>query len=180
MNNLSFDYFLENFSRTWKYEKHTDEINLKLHLLHAVTGLVSEISELQEAVLKNDSINRSEEVGDHLYYLTMYLHFRGYTQYPERGADRTLPKTVNVDLLYRKVSQLTDICKKMCFYDKEPDFTKEYGILGDIFGILKSIDDVEASGEKVVKKLKLRYPDKFNIENAINRDLDKERKVLES
>jgi len=32
---------------------------------------------------------------------------------------------------------------------------------------------------KVIAKLKTRYPDKFTSEDAINRDLDKEREVLE-
>jgi len=32
---------------------------------------------------------------------------------------------------------------------------------------------------KVIAKLKARYPDKFTSEDAINRDLDKEREVLE-
>jgi hypothetical protein len=32
----------------------------------------------------------------------------------------------------------------------------------------------------VIEKLKLRYPDKFSSENAVNRNLDKERKSLES
>lgn len=56
--------------------------------------------------------------------------------------------------------------------------------IGDIFWyvaiLIDSVGgDWDTIQETVIAKLKKRYPDKFTSENAINRDLDAERKLLE-
>lgn len=55
---------------------------------------------------------------------------------------------------------------------------------GDVFWYLALLSDstgldVENSMDMVINKLKSRYADKFTTEEAINRDLDTERQVLE-
>lgn len=40
--------------------------------------------------------------------------------------------------------------------------------------------DFETQADKNIKKLAARYPEKFDCDKALNRDLDKEREILES
>lgn len=56
--------------------------------------------------------------------------------------------------------------------------------VGDIFWYLALLQDttgvdVEQSMDKVIEKLKVRYPEKFTTEKATQRNLEAERKVLE-
>lgn len=71
---------------------------------------------------------------------------------------------------------------------KQPEFVDLVNVseeVGDLAWYLALIEDTtgidhELALDKVINKLKTRYPDKFTTESAINRDLDAERKVLES
>lgn len=80
--------------------------------------------------------------------------------------------------------ELLDQMKKVVYYGKELDCTNIKEELGDLMWymaiMLRELDlDFEDVLEVNINKLKARYGDKFNVESALNRNLDKERKILE-
>ena len=94
------------------------------------------------------------------------------------------------------IGELQDLVKKFLAYNKEIDKVKEKDVLEKIGGSYWSrLDklvadcglDVINSTELLqhilgtnIKKLKIRFPEKFTEENALNRNLEAERKVLEN
>jgi NTP pyrophosphatase (non-canonical NTP hydrolase) len=64
----------------------------------------------------------------------------------------------------------------------EVNLLEEFGDLNwyQAIGIDEANGNFEEVLNKVIAKLRVRFPDKFNSEQAINRDLVKEREVLES
>jgi len=86
--------------------------------------------------------------------------------------------------LSTEANEFLDMLKKHIFYGKELDLVnvKEEG--GDVIWYLAiAMDVLKTTFEEVmsvnIEKLTARYPEKFTPEKAINRDLDKERKILE-
>jgi len=87
--------------------------------------------------------------------------------------------------LATEAGEVQDALKKHLFYGKPLDkvnLAEEIGdlfwycaILADTLGV--SFDEIQ---EKNIAKLKARYGDKFTAAAALNRDLDAERKILES
>jgi len=81
-------------------------------------------------------------------------------------------------------SEFTDALKKHYFYGKPLDKVNLKEEIGDILWYcalaLKALDsDFESVMETNIQKLKARFPEKFKEEQALNRDLDKERSILE-
>jgi NTP pyrophosphatase (non-canonical NTP hydrolase) len=100
------------------------------------------------------------------------------------------PIDENVDLLHAAMGMVTesaefvDVLKKTMFYKKPLDKVNLREELGDqcwyIAMALRALDTTfEEVMETNINKLKARYPDKFDTEKALNRDLDSERKILE-
>lgn len=80
--------------------------------------------------------------------------------------------------------EMLDALKKQIFYGKELDVTNVKEEAGDLCWYLAILFDelgtsFEEEMERVINKLKVRFPEKFTEDNAFNRDLDKERGVLE-
>lgn len=86
--------------------------------------------------------------------------------------------------LQTEVGEFADLIKRLLFYGKNLDVVNGKEELGDIqwycglaIDVLKTtLDEVQ---EMNINKLRIRYPEKFTEHDALNRDLDKERKVLE-
>jgi NTP pyrophosphatase (non-canonical NTP hydrolase) len=84
-----------------------------------------------------------------------------------------------------EVAEFTDMLKKHIFYGKPLDVVNLKEELFDTTWYMAIALDVlegsfEAGFERNIEKLKARYPDKFTEELAENRDLDKEREILEN
>lgn len=83
-----------------------------------------------------------------------------------------------------EAGELLDAYKKHFAYGKELDTVNVEEEIADIIWYvsnlcrLKNID-FEKALQRNIDKLKARFPEKFNQENALNRDLDVERKILE-
>lgn len=82
-------------------------------------------------------------------------------------------------------AEFSDAIKKSLFYGKPLDVVNLKEELGDLFWYIAiAIDELDTSinseMNRVISKLKLRYPDKFTTDNAINRNLEAERALLES
>ena len=86
--------------------------------------------------------------------------------------------------LSTEAAEFTDAIKKHIFYGKELDTVNLKEEIGDILWYaaiaLEALgSDFESVMQTNIDKLSARYPDKFTEELAENRDLDKERAILE-
>lgn len=84
-----------------------------------------------------------------------------------------------------EIGEFADIFKKNLAYNKELDWTNIKEEIGDImwyignFCFMNHID-MEDILTTNIAKLESRYPEKFSQYHATHRDLEKERKILES
>jgi len=81
--------------------------------------------------------------------------------------------------------EMLDALKKSIFYGKPLDVVNVKEEAGDLLWYLAILfdeldTDFETEMTRVINKLKARFPDKFTEDNAFNRDLSTERKVLEN
>lgn len=153
----------------------------KLNLSHMVMGMSSELSELYDAELKDDSVNIEEEKADIMWYVANYANIRNIDLEALSQSER-LPGNKPV---FWYISELTDLVKRYVAYNKPIDINKEYSYLDNIIYHIKRsylVTDEERfvkSLKNNIDKLRVRYPEKFNDYDAINRNLEQERKELE-
>jgi len=84
-----------------------------------------------------------------------------------------------------EAGEFVDMLKKHIFYGKDIDFVNAKEEIGDVLWYAAIAADVlkETMNNIMtvnIKKLKKRYPDKFTENDAINRDTDEERTILEN
>lgn len=171
---MNFDKYQQLAFRTCK-----DMGSKEMNLIHMVLGIHSEYYELFEAIQKNDKVNVGEEIGDHFFYIAGFCTFKGWSLFgmmsDEIGHTLTLAQATSI---------LQDLIKKEVVYGKTIDQKDLYEILFKIADCLVVIAhdwyiSVEAVLDTNIAKLKVRYPDKYTDDKAINRDLLSERKELE-
>jgi len=83
-----------------------------------------------------------------------------------------------------EIGELADVFKKNMAYGKSLDLVNVQEEVGDLMWYIANFCnihgfDLEEILEQNVAKLKVRYPNSFEAEKAINRNLEEERKVLE-
>lgn len=154
--------------------------SIQLDLSHMVLGLGSEIAELQEAIENEDIVNIGEELTDIMWYLSNYHTFR---KYDLKSGENSV--YYNIMDLTHAVSTLQDYTKKFIAYNKEISVISESQTLDTISEIIYSLyisNDLEQEKclQQNIDKLYERFPLGFTTESAINRNTDKERKILES
>jgi NTP pyrophosphatase (non-canonical NTP hydrolase) len=203
---LDSEYHLINGKHTKEENLMYDRLPKELlNTVHMRLGMVSEIEELMLAIHKNDPVNIGEELTDILWYAGNDLriqrrkgfisvefynsmvnyNFKSGLQATDGGFN-TLSDGVDHQLhaIMYNSSKLTDYCKKNLAYGRpEPldGYTKAITYLlaaVNNLAIHKKID-LEEYMQKVIDKLRKRYPEKFDADKAINRDVDAERKILE-
>ena len=86
--------------------------------------------------------------------------------------------------LVTEAAELLDMLKKHIYYGKKLDMVNAKEEIGDSsWYIGLAVDEMKTTMNEVltlnIEKLKLRYPGKFNSEDAINRDVAAERVLLE-
>jgi len=102
-----------------------------------------------------------------------------------------LPNEKMLDLLHASMGLVTeagefqDMLKKHLYYGRELDEVNLKEEIGDVLWYcaiaLEALDtDFESVMQTNIDKLKARFPEKFTEENANNRNLDKEREILEN
>ena len=174
-------------------------------LLHSYAGIATEVAELVDIFKKRifygkaiDMVNLQEEIGDCFWYIGLLMSLPPNVTCPDLDVvlnevlldekhfwesmdkDNKIPledefpeiegiTKVEWSFLYR----LSDV--------KNPQRPEElvYLILlltylNDFYGFL-----LKDTLDKNIEKLKARFPDKFDQNKAINRDLNNERKILE-
>jgi len=153
------------------------DLGEKMNLCHMVLGMWSEFEEYMYAKENNDEINQSEECSDVMWYIANYCTLRGYDLNVlwENNTYNGKPYTINI-------STLQDYVKKYIVYNKRIDEYKETNLICNILYNLRFMYgtlNIEESLERNIAKLKARFPDKFTEEAALNRNLIKERQILE-
>ena len=83
-----------------------------------------------------------------------------------------------------EAGEILDALKKQHAYNKPIDKVNMIEEVGDVMWYVmlmcRALNvDLETVCRTNIEKLKARYPNQWNQEDALNRDLDKERKILE-
>lgn len=145
------------------------------------------------AVLRNSVFNLIivDDLKKHLFYGKFESRFECSPCSGESIGDRVQPPTpFDRDIIHgilgimSESGELGELLLKVLDF-KEFDLTNLKEELGDIFWYMAQICEAcgwtfEEIQELNIKKLKARYSDKFTKDAALNRDLEKERKVLEN
>jgi NTP pyrophosphatase (non-canonical NTP hydrolase) len=84
-----------------------------------------------------------------------------------------------------EAAEMADVYKKHLAYGKDLDLVNIKEELGDLLWYIANLcnmhgwdmEDIMATN---IKKLQARYPEKFSWEAALNRNLEKEREILEN
>lgn len=82
-------------------------------------------------------------------------------------------------------AEIADVYKKNIAYGKDLDLVNVKEEIGDLMFYIVNLCtlkgwDLEDIMQTNIDKLKARFPEKFTNENALNRNLDKEREILET
>jgi hypothetical protein len=165
--------------------------SIELNIAHMIMGMNSEFNELYDAT---DDVNRGEELTDYNWYLNNYATLRGVdiwriTEFHPSDYYKLLKKDDYIEQLQVSVSKLTDLEKKHLAYKRE---ITQLQIIDAIVDVAERLNDcyvyfnlnAEDCMQKNIDKLKARFPEKFAEgydwrHDANNRDLEKERKILE-
>lgn len=157
--------------------------SLLLNSIHMTLGMGSETyDELLTATENNDPVNIAEEIADAQWYMVNYATLYGI-ELPE--VLPYYPTDDSQEILYMTaVAKLQDMDKKELCYGKkaDPEERKKQLFLALQFleygAETHGINAAEAR-QKVINKLRYRYPEKFSQEHAINRNTEAERRILE-
>lgn len=171
----------------------------ELNLVHSAAGVFTELGEIVDNFKKHifygkelDLVNLKEEIGDVAWYIA--IPFREI-------------KSINIDYVLKSLKEyklekdnklktefqlwqlIKDISSFIIQYTDNMDYlinSKDEKVCYFVHGFkfLESLCEYfdinfEDVLETNINKLKVRYPDKFSEFNALNRDLQEERKVLE-
>ena len=155
-------------------------------LLHAVLGMAGEYMEVFNAQGKD---NRKKELGDVMWYVALAIDvcLGGLTTETYNAAwlftgavtHWSTPSSITLRLLFMRISHSVDIVKKHIFYGKPLDFED---IASDLYVVISRIRelclewDIDFMDllETNIRKLEVRYKEKFTEKEAIERDLVKE------
>jgi NTP pyrophosphatase (non-canonical NTP hydrolase) len=153
--------------------------SMELDLSHMVLGLGSELEELISAEVSSDTVNIGEEIGDILWYLVNYDRIRENNNFQ----DYKLEEHHFNFSVFIEISKLQNQVKRFVAYKKDIDRLEETKIVTNTILALKYACsklglDIYKIMENNIQKLKVRFPEKFTEENAINRNLEKEYDVL--
>jgi len=119
-----------------------------------------------------------------------YLQESKRTCSKKHGVIKERIDSKTIDLLHAGMGLVTeageflDALKKHIYYGKDLDVVNLKEELGDSLWYLalalRTLEtDFDSVMETNIKKLKIRYPEKFNEDKANHRCLDKERQILE-
>jgi len=154
----------------------------ELDMSHMTIGMFSEYYELYEAMYKQDIVNIAEEIADIQWYFAGYCTIRG-KEMSSFVVDR--PWSFEDKRLSTSISELADLVKKNIIYRKDINEQFENKILMQIqYNLDRYINQFSLKTGNIlynnIEKLKVRFPNKFSEEKALNRNLKEERNKLES
>lgn len=145
---------------------------------HMILGFTTELGELQEGIDNNNIVNIMEESGDTYWYIANACSIYGLS------FEQTI-KTAHEQGSFGsfKLHEIADLFKRELAYGKEMNIILLQTNLVQLVQYLQYISDyyslnLENTLQKNIDKLYARYPDKFDGDLAINRDTEKEYKIL--
>jgi len=160
-----------------------------VNLTHSLLGIVDEFGELRCAV---DAVSSHEELGDLLWFIALgfcaldipfNLDPRRYVDGPGNHPVTDAWKCVQFSVS-ENLPELAANLKAYIFYGRE--FNRQQAITQFqhlCWGVYRACYLVGSEPAVIMRKnqekLRARYPERFTEEAANNRDLDKERDVLE-
>lgn len=171
---------------------------LEENLLHMAYGITTEIGELHDIYKKKlaygkeiDLVNLKEELGDILWYVFNGFNFLEITEeekYMLVNGENNAIEFLKINnyfntsvLLPHLVCQCNDIYKSTSVYDRFILIREYSSLYYDVFALCNLYEfNIEDVFETNINKLKVRFPEKFTQEQALNRDLEKERQTLEN
>jgi NTP pyrophosphatase (non-canonical NTP hydrolase) len=169
--------------------------DLSLRLLHSSMGLATEIIEFNETYHKNgalkqlDIVNLLEEIGDMFWYIAIgcdifKINFSNII-FSLKNEKFDLDTRLYSRIAENNIGAILDKCKRQIFYRKiidEVEYKELYiEVIKNLYKLVISMGyEFEPLLQKNIDKLKARYPDKYSDHNAINRDLEEERRILEN
>jgi NTP pyrophosphatase (non-canonical NTP hydrolase) len=182
----------------------TTKRKIRLDALHMVLGLSSELEELEKALTSpssrmfkdenaeedEDVVNIGEELTDLLWYACNYatqnklnldwdlLHLMCNDSQDELMFDE------HSNMIIQCVGILCDIEKKYLAYGKVINSGRQLEttqkLIAHILDFYRVFDiDAKQAMQNNIDKLKVRYPEGWSEDSALNRDIDAERKELE-
>lgn len=181
----------------------TDEVvalGLTNRMYHGIVGISTEIGEIAEAyedavivegILDIDFVNVAEEVGDAYWYTAVLMDELGITAEDVSTEGIVLEPLSPYEFpltLETQSAEMLDLTKKTMFYGKEYNdavlFEQVVRLYVHLGLMVKGLnEEINVTKEKVwdinLNKLKIRYPEKFNLNDAEVRDLETERIELE-
>ena len=149
--------------------------------IHMGAGIASEFGEMLEGMERNDLPNIIEEHGDGNWYIAGVCTIYGFSY--ETLYNETQPAGSEIHVM--SIFKLLDLFKAEFAYGKAIDLILLRKYLGEVLSVFmkaaveKEFNQLE-SLQKNIDKLKQRFPDKFDADKAINRDVVVEREILES
>lgn len=185
---MNWNQYLELSEKTLSTQFHCEQ--KEELLLHAVMGILTEVEEVLDNYISQDStqvnldpVNILEEIGDITWYLAIVG--RMYNLSLPGKVESKFSKPLDIVLQINKFSlKLLDMLKKKLYYNKpiNDELFVEYTQMVSVL-ILEYMSyykiNIEESFDINISKLKARYGEKFSSERAINRDLETERNILE-
>lgn len=168
-----------------------------IRLLHGALGLSSELAELQELANEDDidPVHLKEEIGDQFWYMGVLIDELGldpdktlktldiyFGELTETGKQEYLQASVSALTVH--IGHLNDLMKKSVFYGKPVSadlFSDRLDMINFTLNNALSVYGITPSEARAtnIAKLKERYKNKFTEAAALERDLAKERAVLE-
>lgn len=150
--------------------------SIQLNLAHMALGICDEADEIDEAYTARSKSDLADEIGDQMFYIAGYCTFKKYSM------KEVALYGQNVSL-YQAVFRIAGHVKKFVAYNKEIEERTEKELLGTVIKcgqILCGQLDIDFGEvlEKNIKKLKIRFPKKFDQKAAINKNSRKEKKIF--
>ena len=184
---MMFNEYVELASRTNK-ERELNLNNEQSQVLHSLLGLSTELEELRGALDLLDMPNIIEEIGDMLWYVHILYDVYGFSypepSHPEVKLSSVLSVSHCVTSLSEFIADMMDLYKRHIFYNQELDVDELENMVDAVVYYLEILSYRSAGSmsevmEKNIEKLAARYPEGFSDYHAVNRDLNKEREILE-
>lgn len=159
----------------------------ELNNAHMMAGLSTEYSELLDAFKKNlaykkeiDTVNLSEEWADFMWYAVNFARMNNISlildeDIIQKNIDNSKGSTLHpVQLALGFMELIWDFIA----YQDETVFRSMISGWYAVAGMFEI--DTDKALQNNIAKLRVRFPEKFTEENALNRNLDEERKKLEN
>lgn len=161
----------------------------KLDNQHYILGLVTEIGELADIFKKElaykkeaDMVNAQEEIGDFCWYLANLVRANNIST--EHLFEHTDPSPIgNIGRVIELSGIISWVQNALVYKDVHPEILERNVVYltENLLAFCRNNDfDITKIWDTNIAKLQARYPEKFTEEDALNRDLAKERQILEN